>query len=200
MKNRILYFFLVAVTCLIGASRTPDNGSNYKNTDSKENDMKLSGTSTLHDWEMHTSTFTGDASFEFEKSDPRAISTLTSLNFALEVLYLKSDNKGLDKNAYKALKTDQFKEIKFTLISASILSHKENNYLMTLNGKLSIAGVTKTVDIEVHNTVNKDGSIRCTGSEKLMMTDYNVEPPSFMFGAMSTGDAITLDFNFVFKT
>jgi hypothetical protein len=31
------------------------------------------------------------------------------------------------------------------------------------------------------------------------MTDYNVEPPKFMFGAMSTGDAVELHFSVVYN-
>jgi len=31
------------------------------------------------------------------------------------------------------------------------------------------------------------------------MTDYNVKPPSFMFGAMKTGNTVTLDFTVVYK-
>jgi len=53
--------------------------------------------------------------------------------------------------------------------------------------------------MDVYCIVNKDATITCSGSEKLNMTDYNVKPPSFMFGAMTTGDAVTLDFNVVYK-
>lgn len=52
----------------------------------------------------------------------------------------------------------------------------------------------------VHSVVNKDGSITFKGTYKLKMADYGVEPPSFMFGAMSTGDAITLDFDVTYTS
>jgi len=31
------------------------------------------------------------------------------------------------------------------------------------------------------------------------MTDYQVKPPTFMGGAMKTGDALTLDFTMVYN-
>jgi hypothetical protein len=31
------------------------------------------------------------------------------------------------------------------------------------------------------------------------MSDYDVEPPSLMWGAIKTGDAVTLDFEVVYK-
>jgi hypothetical protein len=53
--------------------------------------------------------------------------------------------------------------------------------------------------MDVHCTVNSDKTITCTGSGKMNMTDYNVAPPTFMSGAMKTGDAITLAFTMVYK-
>ena len=45
----------------------------------------------------------------------------------------------------------------------------------------------------------EDSTITCTGTYNLTMTDYGVEPPSFMFGAMKTGDALTFEYNVVYK-
>jgi hypothetical protein len=53
--------------------------------------------------------------------------------------------------------------------------------------------------MDVSCVVNKNKTITCTGSDKLKMSDYQVKPPSFMLGAMKTGDAISLDFTMVFK-
>ncbi len=66
-------------------------------------------------------------------------------------------------------------------------------------GKLTIAGVTREIAMDVYCTVNKDATITCVGSDKLNMTDYQVKPPTFLLGAMTTGDAITLDFTVVYK-
>jgi hypothetical protein len=53
--------------------------------------------------------------------------------------------------------------------------------------------------MDVYCVMNKDSTITCTGSDKLKMSDYQVKPPTFMMGAMRTGDAITLDFTMVYK-
>lgn len=45
--------------------------------------------------------------------------------------------------------------------------------------------------------VNKDGTIHCTGSDELKMTDYNVKLPSPMLGAMKIGDDVKLSFTVV---
>jgi polyisoprenoid-binding protein YceI len=171
----------------------------YKITDSKDIDMKLSGTSTLHNWAMNAQTFTGEAQFGFKSGSGDELTSLKSLSFNLNVTDLKSGEKGLDKNAYKALKTDQYKDILYKLGSATVMPAKDGKYLIKTKGKLSIAGVTKDVAMDVYAVINKDGSITCKGSDKLLMTDYQVKPPKFMLGAMKTGDAITLDYTLIYK-
>ena len=71
--------------------------------------MKLSGTSSLHKWSMNSKTCNGDA--QFNVKDGGALTSLNALTFTLPVLTLKSGEKKLDKNAYKALKTETYKTI-----------------------------------------------------------------------------------------
>jgi polyisoprenoid-binding protein YceI len=169
---------------------------NYHLIESKDIDMKLSGTSTLHKWSMDAKTFTGKATFVFKGKELKSIPVL---DFSLEVENLKSNEASLDKNAYKALKTSEFKDILYDLTSASVTRNKDGSYALKTHGKLTIAGITKDVPLDVVATVNADGSIRCSGSHQLNMSDYQVKPPTFMLGAMRTGDAITLDFVLVYK-
>jgi len=170
----------------------------YRLTDSKDINMKLSGTSTLHNWTMNANAFGGEAQFEI-KPDSRQLTAIKSLTFSLAVQDLKSGENGLDKNAYKALKTSTYKDIVFKLLSATVVPEKDNKYLIKAHGNLTIAGVTKEVTINVSAVVNENGTITCNGSHQLNMTDYQVKPPTFMLGAMKTGDSITLDFTLVYK-
>jgi polyisoprenoid-binding protein YceI len=189
---------VLGILLIVGSTQVLQAQTKYKIQETKDIDMKLSGTSTLHNWTMETQTFTGEAQFGF-KSGNIQLNSIKSLSFNLNVTDLKSGEKGLDKNAYKALKTDQYKDIVYKLSSAKVMSEKNGKYLIKTQGNLSIAGVTKDVAMDVYAVVNKDGSITCTGSDKLLMTDYQVKPPKFMLGAMKTGDAITLNYTIVYK-
>jgi polyisoprenoid-binding protein YceI len=184
---------------LTGALQYAQAQATYKIQDTKDIDMKLSGTSTLHNWVMNAKNTTGAAQFGFIGIGDSHLSSLTSLNFSLIVTDLKSGESGLDKNAYKALKADKFKNIDYKLTSAVIMPESEGKYLIKTKGKLTIAGVTKDTEMDVYAVVNKNGSITCTGSDKLNMTDYSVKPPKFMLGAMKTGDAITLNYTLLYK-
>ncbi len=197
MKNNIKHSLVLTAICILGFGSMLQAQSVYKITDSKDIDMKLSGTSTLHKWAMDAKSFSGKADFTFKS--PGQLSALTSLTFALAVADLKSGESGLDNNAYKALNTKEYKDITYKLLSATITPKEEGVYLIKARGNLTIAGVTKEVLIDVICSVNKDGTISCTGSQTLNMTDYAIKPPKFMLGAMKTGDAITLDFTLVYK-
>jgi hypothetical protein len=199
MKNNIKQILILTTICIIGFSSLLKAQTSYKIIESKDIDMKLSGTSTLHKWAMNARTFSGEAQFGFKPGSTRELTSLKDLTFSLAVLDLKSGEKGLDKNAYKALKTKEYKDITYKLISATISPEKDNKYLIKAQGNLTIAGVTKVVSMDVYCVINDDATITCTGSDKLNMTDYQVKPPSFMLGAMKTGDAITLDFTLVYK-
>ena len=197
MKNYLKQFCLLSIFT-IGIS-TLYAQSPYQVTASKDNNMKLSGTSTLHKWEMNSKTFSGSAQFGTNPSNINELATVTSLTFTLPVTALKSDEKKLDRNAYKALKTESFKNITYKLLAATVSPGKLNKYLVKTRGNLTIAGVTREITMDVYCVLNKDASITCTGSDKLNMTDYNVKPPSFMLGAMKTGDSVTLDFSLAYK-
>jgi polyisoprenoid-binding protein YceI len=199
MKKNIKQILVLTTICILGFSSLLQAQATYKINESKDMDMKLSGTSTLHKWSMDAKTFSGDADFHFKAGDPGQLISVKSLTFSLAVADLKGTESGLNKNAYKALKTKEYKDIDYKLLSAIISPVNDKKFLVKAKGNLTIAGVTKEVDMDVYCVVNEDKTITCTGSEKLNMTDYAVKPPTFMLGAMKTGDAITLDFTLVYK-
>jgi polyisoprenoid-binding protein YceI len=95
------------------------------------------------------------------------------------------------------LKSDKYKNISYKLTSATLLD-ENGGYLLKSIGTLTIAGVTKDITMDVHCLINGNGTITCNGTYKLNMSDYNVDPPSFMWGAMKTGNEIALDYSVVY--
>ena len=152
--------------------------------------LTISGTSSLHDWTMKSESTTCDAVFQINsQGDPLQ---LISMAVSVPAESLKSGKSGMDKNAYSALKTDKNKQITFQLASGKI----EGKTIRCV-GSLTIAGTTKQIDVDATYTILPDGSIQCKGSKTLAMRDYNVEPPSFMFGTVNTGNEITVSFEVV---
>lgn len=155
--------------------------------------VAIEGTSTFHDWDMASEKANCDISFAFDGTN---ITGLSSLLFTVQAETLKSHHSGMDKNAYKALNTEKYPDISFSSSYANIRANGANSYVISAKGKLTISGVSKDVWLAGVTTVNPaDMSLQTVGSLKLKMSEYNVEPPSFMFGAMKTGDEITIKFN-----
>jgi polyisoprenoid-binding protein YceI len=146
--------------------------------------ITIAGTSTMHDWTMSSPGATYNASFEVNADgNPSALNSVT---FKMPAESLKSKDKAMDKNAYKSLKTDNYKDITFQLSSAKI-----SGKTITCKGNLTIAGTTKPIEMDVVYE-SKNGNLAFKGSKKIKMTDFKVEPPTFMFGAIKTGDEITI--------
>lgn len=156
--------------------------------------VKLEGTSTLHDWEMNADNkASSEATFTIAGDKVTGIS---NLSFVLPATSLKSDHKAMDKNTYKALKTEDNPTINFVMTSGSIAHVEGNMYQIKCNGKLTIAGTTRETDVVAVGKYNPaDKSFVVSGVKKMKMTDFDVKPPSVMLGTIKTGNDIIVTYN-----
>jgi hypothetical protein len=166
---------------------------------SKENaSIVISGTSTLHDWKMYLKTFDCTANFIQKGSELKVIDKVTFNCMATDLI---SDNSLMDKKAYSALKSKIFPEIKFNMISAMEISSDNNKFRDNLRGNLFIAGKSMPILIPFNGTlsnINGINIIEVNGETELKMSDFDISPPSFMMGALKTGDRITISFSLQF--
>src|ERR1700733_14680447 len=168
------------------------NEADYRLSPSTDVAMNLSGTTPVKNWSMTAHGLNGDARMDVSKD--RHLVGINSLNFSLPVLNLKGEQHAMDEDAYTALKADTYKDIVFKLTSATVEPQSDGFYTIEALGKLTVAGVTKTVTLKMRSQVACDGSIAFTGSENVKMSDYNVERPSHFFGIIKAGDDMTLSY------
>lgn len=159
--------------------------------------LVVSGTSTLHDWDMKSAK--GDCAVAFATNASGALTSLTSLQFSTRTEFLKSDKSAMDKNAYKALKAEANPVISFTASSGAVSGSEVAGYQIKSTGKLTIAGATRDEEVVAFCKVNPDKSITVTGSTKISMKDFGMTPPSFMMGTIKTGNDVVLKFNLTLK-
>jgi polyisoprenoid-binding protein YceI len=165
---------------------------------SKSVTISLTGTSTLHDWEMKGAQGSGQAAFDVDAAGK--VTGLSKLSFTIPSVSLKSEHTMMDNNTYKALNSEKFPNISFILSTATVTSLGNNNYQFNCMGKLSIAGFTKETDLVATGRYNPaDHSITITGVKKMKMTDYNVKPPTVMMGTIKTGNDISITYNVRFS-
>lgn len=184
----LMVLFLISTTCY-GQTKYQSEGGMQ---------ITIEGTSNIHDWDMKSDK--GTCTGVFEISNAGLVTAVSSLSFTVPAKSLKSKHKGMDKNTYKALKTNKYTDISFRAAKAKVHAEGSKNNTLTTNGELTISGVTKNIQLTGNGVVNDDNSISYTGSYKLKMTDYDVVPPRIMLGAITTGNDILVKFNLLFKT
>ena len=168
----------------------------YKMSSSEAVVMNLAGTTPISNWSMSAHGILGTARMTI--SPAGQLLAINGLEFSLPVHNLRGEHKAMDEHAYQALKADQYKDITFQLRSATIEPHCDQGYLVFASGTLTVAGVTRAVTLAMHSNTRSDGSITFRGSENLHMSDYNVERPSLLFGAIKARDEMTLTYTLIF--
>lgn len=150
-------------------------------------EMKVSGTSTIHDWDMiATEGITGTANMLLENGK---LTKITSLTLSFPVKSLKSGKSSMDSNAYKALLEPKNPSIKYEMTELTGIT---GNTIKT-KGKLTIAGDTQTIPLTVTYSVS-GSTVKFTGTHPIKFTQFKVSPPSAVFNTIKTGDDLTLAF------
>ncbi len=162
-------------------------------------DIKVLGTSNLHNWSMEANDLSCSAKFTFGSAAGSPPTALNSFDLTIPVHNLRSGESLMDSRAYTAMKADKFATITYAQASSVILPGKNGQFQIRSTGNLTIAGTTQLVVVTASCQSNPDGNISCSGSQPIKMTDYQIKPPSFMFGALKTGDALTINFSLILK-
>ena len=157
----------------------------------------LDGTTNIHPYTASTSTVKvvniGVADTGGELFD-RVLQPggLTAFDVAIPVTSLTSPREGVDKNMHKALKAEQFADIRFRL--KGIEPAAAGSYAAA--GWLTVAGVEKpvTLNLQVRRTA---AALAVTGTTDLLMTDYGITPPKAMMGMLKTNPKVQITIQLV---
>lgn len=161
-------------------------GQNYS---IKNAEFEVVGTSTLHDWTMTSKT--AKANVKLTKENNK-ISSIEQFDLKLRAESLKSGKDKMDEISYESMKTKEHPWITFKLVSVKNIQHNGSNTTINAIGDLTIAGKTNRVSI---TGIATNGSyIQLSGSKKIKMTDFNIDPPTAMFGTIKTGDDLTINY------
>jgi len=183
MKEKIKYLIILALTALpLTAS-----GQNYE-LSKNGTTIIIKGTSSLHNWEMDVRAYNSEIQVDHEGST----AGIYNVSFVCRATDLKSESNLMDKKAYDALKAKDFPEIKFESTSKTEIVINDNKFSGNLNGRLIIAGKTETVTIPFSGSVDGNNAISISAETDLLMSRFNIAPPTAMLGTLKTGDKISI--------
>ncbi len=141
----------------------------------------VEGTSTLKNWQAEVKTFSGEITTD-------EAGNITDVDLNLDVKSMDG-GRGPDMNAkiYKALKSDEHPSIIFSGTVAT-----------PVDGDIATKGILKLAGKELEVLVSATGSTssgHLKGKHPLKLSDFEIEPPSAMFGQIVCYDDLTIVFD-----
>lgn len=166
------------------------NAQSYK-LNNEASSLMIDGTSNIHDWTIEAENTDGNLTAEF---DDGTLEEIEKLEFTVVTESLMSGKGGMDKNTYKALNSNKYKEITYKLKKVqSIEKVSSNTYKVKTIGSLEISGTKKDINLNF-NLKSNTNQIILNGEYKLNMTKFGVEAPTAMFGTITTGEDVVIKF------
>ena len=159
-------------------------------------EVTIKGTSTLHDWTMEGTAINGSI-----ETDPDAWrvagNKLATVVVSIPVASIKSEHKKMDALMQEALKAKTNPEIRYEVTGASVARVTSDGFIVHTTGKLTIAGSSREVSMDVIAKDIDGQRYVLTGAVPVRMTDYGIKPPTAMLGTIKTGPDVTVTFRWV---
>ena len=162
--------------------------------------IHISGTSTLSDWVVKSQQVSGEMMVAppAKKADRNAVpaGTIKNAKVILEVAGIKSEKgETMDNKMYVALKEENHPQIAFVLTRPVELVTVPAT--ISAAGEVTLAGVTRPMTFDLKLT-HEEGVFHLQGSRPLKLSDFEIEPPSAMFGQIVAGNDIVVELNLFF--
>lgn len=187
-------FKLSVFVCLIPLTNKVTAQQNYTAV-GEYGTVVVSGTSNLHDWEMQVEDFR--CNLEVSTQNPSF--KIQAVSFSGTSGSIKSHSSIMDRKTYDAMQADQYPEIRFENLTPEDIPLNSKSFKGAISGDLFLAGKNSTISVPFSGEIISDEEIRITGSKRLNMSDYDIDPPTALLGTLKTGDEVTVSFNLVFR-
>jgi len=158
------------------------------------NKLVVQGSSSLHDWESEITKAEWKGSFVIKENSLVAINNVV---VKIPVESIKSTKgKIMDSKTYDAFDYKKNPNITYTLSQAKVAA----NGNIEAKGNLTMAGVTKPIDLILQSRILPGGNVQIILSKKLRMTDFKMEPPTAMMGTIKVGDEVNVVVDVIIST
>ena len=161
----------------------------------KPTKLTVQGTSSLHDWESDITKAEVKGIFQIESLQ---LVQVKDVEVKIPVESIKSTKgKLMDSKTYDAFNSEKNPYIIYTLTSVKINAATST---LEAKGNLTMAGVTRPIDLQVKYKVLPTGELQLALTKSLKMTEFKMVPPTAMMGTIKVGDEVTVNFDMVVNT
>jgi len=162
-------------------------------------EVTIEGTSSLHAFHCKTNKIMAyvDVDPGYTKDLTKIARPIASVKVNIVVRTLTCGNGQMDKNMYSTLNADENPIIKYTLTGYDILdgSASPAAFVAKTTGTLTISGKEKIINMKINAERLSDGKATAHAEQAILMTDFGISPPSFMFGRLKVGNEVIVKFN-----
>ena len=156
-----------------------------------DQELIVFGTSTLHNWEMVTTTATGQGVFTVDSGELQKVENF-KIKFKGEDL---ESGKGImDRNTRRALDTENTPMISFELEELKRNAEGKLEAWGDFTAKGNTRRIKFVVSYEIRNEL-----IDVEGTTSFKMTDFDIEPPVALAGTLRTSDVVGIEFYLTFE-
>lgn len=162
-------------------------------------EVTIEGTSSLHAFHCKTNKIMAyvDVDPGYTKDLTKIARPIVSVKVNIVVRTLTCGNGQMDKNMYGTLDADKNPLIKYTMSGYDILdgSASPAAFVAKTTGTLTISGKEKVIDMKINAERLSDGKATARAEQAILMTDFGINPPSFMLGTLKVGNEVKVKFN-----
>jgi polyisoprenoid-binding protein YceI len=162
-------------------------------------EVTIEGTSSMHDFHCKTNKINAyvDVDPSYTKDLTKIARPIVSVQVNIVVRTLSCGNGQMDKNMYSTLDADKNPIIKYTMSGYDILNGSASPaaFVAKTTGTLTISGQQKVVNMKINAERLSDGKATAQAEQSILMSDYGIKAPSFMFGRLKVGNEVTVKFN-----
>jgi polyisoprenoid-binding protein YceI len=159
-----------------------------------EAEFLVNGTSNLKDWHLSSNQGEGKASITYDDK----LKAITSMEVIIPAESLTGTIPGIDPVVHKTLNSRKFPKIIFNLKEIKSITENGKQTVVIATGTLTVSGSSKLISL----TVKSDGTgnvISFEGTTPMKFSDFNLTPPTAMFGAVKAANEMTVKFKVTFK-
>lgn len=155
--------------------------------------ITIDGTSNRDDWTVTAPQFEGFVTVnENSGGDTPEIEDASLVINAQEMTGGRSSI--MDRLMHGALKAREYPTIEYSLNSVSTEPNGDTFNLVT-TGDLTLGGVTQPIEVLLEGSRQGNGAYQFEGSHTINMREFEIDPPTAMFGALVTGNDVIVNFD-----
>lgn len=165
--------------------------------------LVLEGSSNVAAWRCSGTTLDGTMAVAapLDRIDS-VMAGVEEFTLRVPVSTLRCGNRQMERDMYRALRSDSFPTIEFEFAELVGAVHRDtgaDKFTVRINGVLALAGARRavTLDVEAQRIANDRFVLRAR--LPLRMTDFRITPPTALFGMIKANDRLVVQFDLVLE-